>query len=228
MKWNQSLTVREIQVNILYWLNFVSANNITSFKFNLKICSSLTDGHLCWRSLFSLSQTCVTSSSSSAWSSTKSICLSEKLRFPDENMAFQNWELAWSILLIFLEAWENELENLCRHIGCFHLKAYTSGLSFFLKKSLSSITPSSMSRSHSPVKSCSSLSPETFSVITLMLSELRILHMVEIDSRSLPLKILFPSILLINVDFPALVSPETTYPWSDFCKSQILFERTLG
>lgn len=85
-----------------------------------------------------------------------------------------------------------------------------------------------MSRSHSPVKSCSSLSPETFSVITLMLSELRILHMVEIDSRSLPLKILFPSILLINVDFPALVSPETTNPWSDFCKSQILFERTLG
>lgn len=78
----------------------------------------------------------------------------------------------------------------------------------FSKKSLSISTPSSVSRSHFPVKSCSSLSPETFSVITLMLSELRILHMVEVDSRILPLKILFPSILLINVDFPALVSPE--------------------
>lgn len=76
------------------------------------------------------------------------------------------------------------------------------------KKSLSSVTPSSVSMSHSPVNSCSSLSPDTFSVVTLILSELRILNTVEVDSRILSLKILFPNILLINVDFPALVSPK--------------------
>lgn len=78
----------------------------------------------------------------------------------------------------------------------------------FSKKSLSIFTPSSEERLHSAVKSCSSFSPVTFSVMTLILSELRILHMVEVDSRTLPLKMFFSNILLISVDFPALVSPE--------------------
>lgn len=78
---------------------------------------------------------------------------------------------------------------------------------FFSRKSLSIATPSSVPRSHSSVKSCTSLSPVVFSVMTLILSELRILHIVEVDSKILPLKMSFPNILLIKVDLPALVSP---------------------
>lgn len=75
------------------------------------------------------------------------------------------------------------------------------------RKALSIATPSSVPRSHSSVKSCASFSPVTFSVMTLILSELRILHIVEVDSKILPLKMFFPNILLIKVDLPALVSP---------------------
>lgn len=74
--------------------------------------------------------------------------------------------------------------------------------------SLSFFTPFSVAKSHSFVKTVSSTDPVSLSVIILILSELRILHIVHDDSRVLPLKILFSSILFINVDFPALVSPK--------------------
>lgn len=58
------------------------------------------------------------------------------------------------------------------------------------------------------VKSISSTWPVILSVRILVLAKFRILQIVDVDSLFLPLKILIPSILLINVDLPALVSPE--------------------
>lgn len=78
----------------------------------------------------------------------------------------------------------------------------------FFNPSLSTFSPLSVAKSHLFVKSVSLISPELLSVMILILSELRILHIVDDDSRILPLKILFPSILLTSVDFPALVSPK--------------------
>lgn len=76
----------------------------------------------------------------------------------------------------------------------------------FFKVLLSSLIPSSVLTSHS-LRSITSFLPDTFSTMIRTLSEYRILHTVEVVSRVLPLKSLFPNILLINVDFPALVSP---------------------
>ena len=76
----------------------------------------------------------------------------------------------------------------------------------FFKVPLSVLRPSSVLTSQS-VRSISFFSPDTFSKMIRTLSEFRILHTVEVDSRFLPLKIFFPIILLINVDFPAHVSP---------------------
>lgn len=77
-----------------------------------------------------------------------------------------------------------------------------------LKKFLSILTPSFVSRSHLSVKSISSVFPIMVVVTILILSELRSLHIVEVDSLFRPLNNIFPNILLISVDFPALVSPE--------------------
>lgn len=77
------------------------------------------------------------------------------------------------------------------------------------KESLSIFSPSLVDKSHTSVKSLSLISPDLLSVMIRILSELRILHIVDVDSRFLPLKILLSNILLINVDFPALVSPKT-------------------
>lgn len=76
------------------------------------------------------------------------------------------------------------------------------------KKSLSIFTPSFVSRSHVSVKSVVSVSPVMVVVMILVLSELRSLHTVEVDSLLRPLNNIFPKILFISVDFPALVSPE--------------------
>lgn len=78
----------------------------------------------------------------------------------------------------------------------------------FFNASLSTFTPLSVAKSHLFVKSVSLTTPVSLSVIILIFSELRILHIVDDDSRVLPLKILFSSILLIKVVFPALVSPK--------------------
>lgn len=74
-----------------------------------------------------------------------------------------------------------------------------------LKKFLSILTPSFVSKSHLSVKSVSSVFPVMVVVTILILSELRI---VEVDSMFRPLNNIFPNNLLISVDFPALVSPE--------------------
>ena len=71
---------------------------------------------------------------------------------------------------------------------------------------LSFLSPPSVLTSHS-ARWITSFLPDTFSTMIRTLSEFRILHTVEVDSRFLPLKIFFPIILLINVDFPELVSP---------------------
>ena len=71
--------------------------------------------------------------------------------------------------------------------------------------------PSSVLLSHLPSRSITSIWPDKCSTVICTLSELRILHTVEVDSRVLPLKIFFSKILLINVDFPALVSPAKQY-----------------
>lgn len=76
------------------------------------------------------------------------------------------------------------------------------------KKFLSIFTPSFVSRSHLSVKSVSSVFPVMVVVTILILSELRSLHIVEVDSLFRPLNNIFPNILLISVDFPALVSPK--------------------
>lgn len=76
------------------------------------------------------------------------------------------------------------------------------------KKSLSILTPSFVSRLHLSVRSVSSFSPFMSVVLTLILSELRSLQIVEVDSLLRPLNNCFSNNLLISVDFPALVSPE--------------------
>lgn len=74
-----------------------------------------------------------------------------------------------------------------------------------------------------PLKSFSSISPVFFSVLIITFSEFRILHTVDVDSLFLGLKIFIPSILLINVDFPALVSPTKTWSFRiqkyPYCKT---------
>lgn len=121
------------------------------------------------------------------------------------------------------------------------------------KKFLSILTPSFVSRSHLSVKSVSSVFPVMVVVTILILSELRSLHIVEVDSLFRPLNNIFPNILLISVDFPALVSPEInmqplpkpqfiteqiqlqsislhvpamTIPWSEFSRSFLHFFNT--
>lgn len=76
------------------------------------------------------------------------------------------------------------------------------------KKSLSILTPSFVSRLHLSVKSVSSFCPFMSVVMTLILSESRSLQIVEVDSLFRPLNNCLPNNLLINVDLPALVSPE--------------------
>lgn len=78
----------------------------------------------------------------------------------------------------------------------------------FSNSFLSPLIPFLVSRSNLLEKSISSNPPEAFSVIILNLSVFRILHMVEVDSGFFPLKMSFPIILLINVDFPELISPK--------------------
>lgn len=77
------------------------------------------------------------------------------------------------------------------------------------KVSLIFFSPPTVFRSQSLGKGISSVSPFVCSVIIRTSSEFRILQIVEVDSIFLPLNISFPSILLTNVDFPALVSPYT-------------------
>lgn len=76
------------------------------------------------------------------------------------------------------------------------------------KKFLSIFTPSFVFRSQLSVKSVASVCPVMVVVMIRVLSELRSLHIVEVDSLFRPLNNIFPKILLISVDFPALVSPE--------------------
>lgn len=76
------------------------------------------------------------------------------------------------------------------------------------RKSLSILTPSFVSRLHLSVKSVSSFCPFMSVVMTLILSESRSLQIVEVDSLFRPLNNCLPNNLLINVDLPALVSPE--------------------
>lgn len=73
---------------------------------------------------------------------------------------------------------------------------------------LRTFTPFSVVKSHLSVKSVSVTAPVSHSVMSFILSELRILHIVEDDGRVRHLKIFFSSILLINVDFPENVSPK--------------------
>lgn len=79
----------------------------------------------------------------------------------------------------------------------------------FFKVSLIFFSPPAVSRSQSLGKEINLFSPFVCSVIIRTSSEFRILQIVEVDSIFLPLNISFPSILLTNVDFPALVSPYT-------------------
>ena len=69
--------------------------------------------------------------------------------------------------------------------------------------------PSFVSMSHLSVRSLVSVFPDLCSTINVIFSEFLILHIVLVDSRLFPLKIRFPKILLMRVDFPALVSPVT-------------------
>ena len=71
---------------------------------------------------------------------------------------------------------------------------------------LISFSPSSVSGSQS--SSVKDVSPEILSAIILIVLEFRSLQIVDVDSLFLTLKIFFPKIVLINVDFPELVSPE--------------------
>lgn len=68
-------------------------------------------------------------------------------------------------------------------------------------------TPDSSLISHFPGRSMLTIDPSLHLVSIFTASRLRILHIVDVDSTVWPLKIFFRSILLINVDFPALVSP---------------------
>lgn len=88
---------------------------------------------------------------------------------------------------------------------CMHSFDDVMSVSFF-KESLKALSTSSFS-----VKSVSTIWPVILSVRILVFAEFRILHIVEVDSLFLPLKILFSNILLISVDFPALVSPKSFY-----------------
>lgn len=74
---------------------------------------------------------------------------------------------------------------------------------------LSILTPRSLVKSHLSVRSISgsSICSSLRLVIILTLSKLRILHIVDVDSIVWPIKIFFCRIILISVDFPALVSP---------------------
>lgn len=76
------------------------------------------------------------------------------------------------------------------------------------KKSLNTLSPSLLARSHFSVKSVSTIFPVSFSVMTLTLFESRSFMIVEVVSKFLPLKSLLFSILLIDVVFPELVSPK--------------------
>lgn len=78
--------------------------------------------------------------------------------------------------------------------------------SFNISRSI--FTPSSVAILHFLDKSFSIRSPVLLSATIFTFFESRILQMVEVDSWFLALKILIPKILLTNVDFPALVSPE--------------------
>lgn len=69
-------------------------------------------------------------------------------------------------------------------------------------------TPSFVFKSHLFVKSIVFVSFSILLVVIIILSELRILQIVDVDSRFFPKNIGFPNILLINVDFPLHVSPE--------------------
>lgn len=71
--------------------------------------------------------------------------------------------------------------------------------------------PSFVSVSHVSVRSFSSFSPVVCSMIIVTFSEFLILQIVLVDSRLSPSKIFLPKILLIKVDFPALVSPVTDF-----------------
>lgn len=71
--------------------------------------------------------------------------------------------------------------------------------------------PSFVSMSHLSVRSLVSVFPDLCSTINVIFSEFLILHIVLVGSRLSSLKIRFPKILLMRVDFPAPVSPETVY-----------------
>lgn len=72
---------------------------------------------------------------------------------------------------------------------------------------LSCLTPSLESVLHSGRSCTLGGFPVACSTRICTCSEFLILHIVDVDSLFLPLKILFPKSLLINVDFPELVSP---------------------
>lgn len=98
----------------------------------------------------------------------------------------------------------NPTSTLCNSKHSFDVVLSVS----FVICSLRILTPSLVFKSHLCVKSISSVSFLLFSVIILIISELRILHIVSVDSRFLPAKIPISNILFSNVDFPAHVSPE--------------------
>lgn len=83
----------------------------------------------------------------------------------------------------------------------------TMSVSYF-KKSLNIFTPSFVSRSHLSVKSFASVCPVMFVVTIRNLSELRSLHIVDVDLLFRHLNKIFPNILFISVDVPAFVSPK--------------------
>lgn len=74
-------------------------------------------------------------------------------------------------------------------------------------KSLSCLTPSLESVLHSGRSYTFRGFPVAYSARICTCSEFLILHIVDVDSLFLPLKILFPRSLFINVDFPEFVSP---------------------
>lgn len=81
------------------------------------------------------------------------------------------------------------------------VSCFKTSLSFFLPSSVSGLYFNGMSRTTFGF-------PDAYSTMIFTFSEFLNLHIVAVDSNILPLKIFFPIILFINVDFPELVSPE--------------------
>lgn len=85
---------------------------------------------------------------------------------------------------------------------------------------LKSVTPSFVSRSQRSVRSISVFFPEECSAMILILSEFRILHIVDVDSSFFSGKIFFPKIVLSKVVLPELVSPKRVSKFSYKVKTE--------